>query len=286
LPMTVKTTTLFIIVSLFLTGCAAREDILTLDDSMASVHQRMAMLERENVDMKNRLASLLKTEEGKTESFQGKTAEIKASHERLTEELQSLRGKMEETQFLLKPADGDQKEREARLIALEKGLQEQRDRIKRLEGYLNLESPEAKTSGTPPPPVTPKAEPSKMLSENETYAEAKQAFDRGEFEKARTRFQELLKNYPASINADNAQFWIGESYYREKWYEKAILEYQKVVEKYPTGNKVQASLLKQGLSFQNLGDTANARLILKELVRKYPTANEAKIAQQKLKEIP
>jgi TolA-binding protein len=58
-----------------------------------------------------------------------------------------------------------------------------------------------------------------------------------------------LKRFPKSDNADNAQFWIGEIYYRQKWYETAILEYQKVIENYPKGNKVQASLLKQGFAF-------------------------------------
>ncbi len=199
--------------------------------------------------------------------------------------MQSFRGKIEEIEFQSKPGEADKKEAEARLSALEKGLQELQDRVGRLENYLSVESKQTKPPGATPVP-TPKEEPPKALSENEAYARAKQAFDRGEYEQARTLFQELLVNHPASIHADNAQFWIGESYYREKWYEKAILEYQKVIEKYPTGNKVQASLLKQGLSFQSLKDPANARLILKELIRKYPASNEAKIAQQKLKEMP
>ena len=42
------------------------------------------------------------------------------------------------------------------------------------------------------------------------------------------KFKELIERFPKSERADNAQFWIGEIYYREKWYEKAILEYQKV----------------------------------------------------------
>ena len=84
--------------------------------------------------------------------------------------------------------------------------------------------------------------------------------------------------------AGNAQFWLGETYYREQWYEKAILEYQKVIENYPDGNKIEASLLKQGLAFFNLGDKANARLILQELIRKHPKSNEAQIARQKVKE--
>ena len=113
----------------------------------------------------------------------------------------------------------------------------------------------------------------------------KQAFDQGDSDAARKKFQELIQRYPKSERADNAQFWIGEIYYREKWYEKAILEYQKVIEKYPKGNKVPASLLKQGFAFSNLGDKSNSRLILEELIKKYPNSNEAKIAKDKVKEL-
>jgi tol-pal system protein YbgF len=119
--------------------------------------------------------------------------------------------------------------------------------------------------------------------EDEIYSAAKEAFDQSDYEGARRGFEAFLAAYPQSGNADNAQFWIGETYYREKWYEKAILEYQKVIETYPQGNKVKAALLKQGLSFFNIDDKANARLILKELISKYPRSEEAELAEKKLK---
>jgi TolA-binding protein len=50
-------------------------------------------------------------------------------------------------------------------------------------------------------------------------------------------FQSLIQKYPQSETVDNAQFWIGESYYREKWYERAILEYQTVIEKISQGQQ-------------------------------------------------
>ena len=133
--------------------------------------------------------------------------------------------------------------------------------------------------------VSPPKTGGKPLSENEIYQLAKQAFDKGEYDAAREGFQDLIRRYPKSKNADNAQFWIGEIYYREKWYEKAIVEYQKVVEVYPKGNKVRSALLKQGYAFANIGDTANASLILKDLIRRYPDSNEATIARRKLTQL-
>ena len=131
--------------------------------------------------------------------------------------------------------------------------------------------------------IIPAGQIEAKLPEDEIYRMAKQAFDQGDSDAARMKFKELIERFPKSERADNAQFWIGEIYYREKWYEKSILEYQKVIENYPKGNKVPASLLKQGLAFLNLGDKANSRLIFQELIRKYPKSNEAKIATDKLK---
>ncbi|MBW1759740.1 MAG: tol-pal system protein YbgF, partial [Deltaproteobacteria bacterium] len=121
--------------------------------------------------------------------------------------------------------------------------------------YLGFEISEKKNSG-----IKYKAAADEKLSEVQLYELAKQVFDKGDFENARKGFQKVLKRFPNSRNADNARFWIGETYYREKWYDKAILEYQKVIEEYPKGNKVSAALLKQGIAFYNLGEKTNAGL--------------------------
>jgi tol-pal system protein YbgF len=172
---------------------------------------------------------------------------------------------------------------EAHRKSLEESVQNNLDRIVRIEQYLGMEPSEKLV-----PSDTEQGEGVKgKLEAEETdeglYAKAKQHFDKGEYENARELFRSFLKQYPKSKSGDNAQFWLGEIYYREKWYEKAILEYQKVIENYPKGNKTPSALLKQGLAFLSLDDKANARLILKELIRKFPDTNEANVAKNKLK---
>lgn len=114
------------------------------------------------------------------------------------------------------------------------------------------------------------------------YAEAHDSFKDGKYEKARTDFQTYLKLYPATEHSDDAQFWIGESYYFEKKYEKAILEYEKVIKNYPDGDKVSYALMKQGLSFLNLGDKASAKLLLQQVIKDFPNTNQARIARESL----
>ena len=268
-----------------LCSCAMQQDVITIDDRMTLLEDRLmqhdAELEKKSTQFKSSMEDYDKIFENNRTQY----ADLYAMLDNFREEIQILSGKLEENDYLSKQKiaafENSDSEKQKKLNRIEKILNLNQDRIIRIEQYLNFESslPDLKTEAKD---QAAKDQAEKELSENEVYVFAKQAFDQDDFLTAREGFQKLIKMYPKSEHADNAQFWIGESYYREKWYEKAILEYQKVIEKYPEGNKVRASLLKQGFAFFNLEDKANSRLILKELIKKYPKSNEAKIARQKL----
>lgn len=256
-------------------GCATQSDVNTIDNRLAEMEMRDAQLRQNRNELKSDL-------EQRNQELRKQSAGLRAILEEMNEDIRILSGRLEEMEYSIKKqqqteADLESKG-EAKLDRLAERTEENAARLNRMEQYLNLESSKKQAAV-----VTPAVPAKKPSSEDEIYRSAKQAFDQGDFDSARQGFQEFIKRYPNSNNADNAQFWIGEIYYREKWYEKAILEYQNVIEKYPKGNKAPAALLKQGLAFSNIGDKANARLILQELSRKYPKSNEARIAAEKLK---
>jgi tol-pal system protein YbgF len=261
-----------------LSGCALQQDVISLDGRLAQAERRYAKAEQKNKELESKLSEYGKDDK----NLRSKTASQSAMIDSLREEIRSLSGRLEETEYFLKQKiQGFEKSSEA----IDKTTNSNKDRIARLEQYLNFESTASGEKSPPDSGKTSETQVKPQLSEDGIYQSAKQAYDQGDFEAARERFKKLIKQYPKSKSADNAQFWIGEIYYHEKWYEKAILEYQKVIEKYPKGNKVQASLLKQGFAFLNLGDKSNARLILSDLIKKYPKSNEAKIAKRKLKRL-
>ena len=115
------------------------------------------------------------------------------------------------------------------------------------------------------------------------YEEAWKSLERRNYREAIARLNEFLKKHPQSEFADNAQYWIGESYYALKKFDQAILEFDAVRRKYPGGEKVPAALLKQGFAFAELGDKVDARLILQELIARYPQSKEAVKAKEKVK---
>ena len=286
-----KSTCLLPLVCLMLiSGCATQKEVTTLDTRLNELELRNAELKKRNEALK----SGLDVRADEEQALRHQSASLRAKLSALDEEIRALNGRIEELEHRLDrqkqmETEGTQAETD-RLESLAKSTKTNNERIYRIEQYLNFEplaqkapvkKPEEKTTAK----IIPAGQTKSQVGEDEIYRLAKQAFDQGDSDAARKKFQELIEKYPRSERADNAQFWIGEIYYREKWYEKAILEYQKVIENYPKGNKVPASLLKQGLAFLNLGDKTNSRLILEELIRKHPKSNEAKIARDKVKSL-
>lgn len=279
-------------------GCALRKDVDILNNRIGEMRLRVFTAESEITQLKAqadnirmRADEISRAGDEKEKSLRGQSAGQRTEIEALKENISVLNGRLEETNHLLKQKIKTQEESEKKIDGRLARIEEEsatyrtyKDRIAVLEQYLSIEAKEK--AGTPDSDAAKKDDQKKItkeIAEDELYASASQAYNKGNYSTAREKFQELMAKYPESDKKDNCQFWIGESFYQEKWYEKAILEYQKVIEKYPKGNKIQAALLKQGLSFYNIGDKQNATLVLNELIQKHPKSNEAKVAAKKLK---
>jgi len=257
-----------------------KEDLLIVDNNVTALKQLVSKQVQKAAKERRFLHSELKRIDKELRSRQ---AELRSLLNNIRDEIQVIRGQVEENTHFSKKSIRHVERLDNQL---KKEIQEIRDdnranleRVVRLEEYLGLEPaqkiqlPEKESSDKKEVKDSPQL----------LYASAKRLFDKGDYDNALDQFQEFIRKYPGSENADNAQFWIGEIYYHQKWYEKAIVEYQKVIEKYPNGNKVAGALLKQGFAFLKLKQKTNARLILTELITKFPHSAEAKIAKKKLK---
>lgn len=82
------------------------------------------------------------------------------------------------------------------------------------------------------------------LQEKKDYEDALRLYQSGDYQKAVESFNKFIKSYPKSDLADNAQYWIGESYYDLKNYSQAWVEMNKLLETYPKGNKADDARVK------------------------------------------
>jgi tol-pal system protein YbgF len=157
-------------------------------------------------------------------------------------------------------------------------------RISFLETFLGLGEKDSGDKGKWGSGIE-KESPKALSDKYQLYTLAYDLFKDGNYAKARTEFQNFLKNFPSTEYSDNAQFWIGESYYFEGSYEQAILEYEKVGKNYPQGDRVAPALLKRGFAFISMGDKANGKIILQQVIKDYPSTYQSRLAREKLLEL-
>ncbi|HEY0157451.1 MAG TPA: tol-pal system protein YbgF [Thermoanaerobaculia bacterium] len=153
-------------------------------------------------------------------------------------------------------------------------------------------APEATASQRPearrPAPATAQ-EPQRALvgaELAEDYREAIMLFGRGRHTDARRGFQAVFDSEPEGDLADNALFWIGETYFAAGDLNNAVRYYTRVVNEFSDQNKAPDALFKTALAQAKTGDLALARRTLQQVIERYPyssTASSAKAELQRIK---
>lgn len=75
---------------------------------------------------------------------------------------------------------------------------------------------------------------------------------------AETKLTQFLSSFPQDALAGNAQYWLGEVYYKQQNFAKAAVAFKDGYSKYPEGSKGPDCLLKLGLSMKALGKKQEA----------------------------
>ena len=130
--------------------------------------------------------------------------------------------------------------------------------------------------------VTP---PSAGAALAESYRGALELYGKGHIDEARNQFQAVFDADPAGDLADNALYWIGETYFSTGKYNEAIKVYARVIGDYGDQNKAPDAMLKTGLAQAKLGDLTLARQTFEQLIAKYPYSTPAAAAKYELKRI-
>lgn len=265
---------------------------------------------QQDVDgLKRELASIrAETKKGESDlALRTRLADLGAALEQLRTDISLLQGRMESMQDAGSKASNDQmkvrQDIEIRIATLDEQVRALQTKIEEMKGSaasnpgatpvsttLVLATPTATpavvvTATVPRPTAVAVVTPSGKESDQQLYQRGAEALDGRRFADARAAWAELLNKHPKSDYADNARYWIGESYYAEKDFASAILEFDKVVRDYPGGDKVAAALLKQGLAFLEIGEKEGGVATLQDVVKKYPKSEEAKKAKERLQKL-
>lgn len=223
-----------------------------------------------------------------------------ARMQRMEQSLGSLSSKADSDSVALASLRHDLGEQRDILLSLKAGSnttsKELVDRLEELSNKLddtvqrmaNMRSPApARASGDTSWATVPQTGPPAVTSDDAEamYEQAAKDFTQGRFELALTGFRTLLQSAPNHELADNALYGVGESFYALAKYDSAQVAYQQVEQRYPKGDRVPAALYKLGMTYEKLGDKPSARSTFQRLQQKYPRSGEAKLADERLKEL-
>lgn len=262
-----------------LSSCAYDRDLAYLNDQVIALNRRVAKIE-EGTD-------------SKLSTIRSSSADTRVDIDQIRGDMQKLQARLEDNERITRRTVerdlGDQDVVKKGVTDLNRRITELETMVRGQQDYLGLETVPKATAPTSPIETRPQpqaapaapAEPPKP-KDAELYDRALALFKEGKHEEAILGFKDFLKKYPKNERADNALFWVGESYFALKQYEQAILTFNDVIKNYPKGNKVPSALLRQSLAFVEIKDKTSARLLLRKIIKDYPNSSEAKIAAKRL----
>jgi tol-pal system protein YbgF len=134
-------------------------------------------------------------------------------------------------------------------------------------------------SASPRAPLPTSTDP---LEEYQRYVTALRG---GNHEYASLGLRAFLDRNPKHDLADNAQYWLAESYYDRKQFPLALIEFQKVIDRYPSGNKKPDAMLKVAFCQLMRGKLPEGRAALQRVITSFPDSSPAALARAKLEEL-
>ena len=133
------------------------------------------------------------------------------------------------------------------------------------------------------PQVQSQAAPATAAEEKAAYDHAFQALKELRYADAAEDFQAFLQRYPNSEYADNAQYWLGESYYVTRNYDIALNAFQTLINRFPDSPKSPDALLKIGYTHYELKQWDAARQALTRVQQEYPDTTLSRLAENRLR---
>jgi tol-pal system protein YbgF len=283
-----------------LAGCATTQDV---DMLRADINRLL----KDSYAAKSDIDSLKEKTAGvaKEESFnvvRMSQAEIQSQLSTVAGDMQKLSGRFDENKYFvektLKDSTAEVELLKTQMTAMEKQVREVKDRLNALEGHTKQQPESAQNEQAKEPERKPEesqkevqpgegktVKPKSPGDRVQQYEEAYSAYKNKHYKEAREKFEAFIKEFPKDERADNAYFWVAETYYNEKDFEGAILAYETHLKEYPNSKKAPGALLKQGLSFIEIGDKKTGRVILEQLIERYPKTKEADLAKKQIADI-
>ena len=255
-------------------GCVSSTDIENLDSQLNEIQRQILQLQRQ-APSKDEVTSLEESVGREMATLLKSEADMQVRLQELSAQIEALQSKLDDTNY--------------RLAQLSQNIAATNQELKAVRAQPRYAEPpgteaeggEVGPDGATSPPPRPI-----VTSDPETlYQSAYNDYLRGNYDLAMRQFREYLRVFPGTEQADNAVYWIGEAYYRQRRFRQAIAQFDEVLNRYPRSDKLPSAALKKGYAHLELGERSQGLVQLQYVEREYPNSDEANLARERLREI-
>jgi len=145
-------------------------------------------------------------------------------------------------------------------------------------------APEGSNGSAPGNPGASSAPPPGMSAET-TYTNAFRDYNSKKYDLALQEFSDYLKYFSNTQFAPNAQFYIGDIYYRQKDFPNSLQACDAVLEHFSDNNKPPDAHYMKGLVLMAMGRNDSAAREFRDVYSRYPDAEVAALAKARLKDL-
>lgn len=274
---------LITVIALGISGCVANQGIApsSEDELRREIKELRASVEASNT----KLASL----ENEKRDIEDQKISLMLLKKELAKNIEAVKELKKSAYEIKEPAD-------LKVVKLEEKATGGADNAGKRPAVSKKASPEKKKTATPVRVISKKKPPArassaasaaslkslKALTTEELYDKGLKLYNAENYSSARAAFTLLIEKSPKHKLADNALYWVAETYYAHTRYLKAVEVFNDVAKRYPDGNKTPDSLLKIGYSYLELENSVEAQKAFERLIELYPETQAADRARDRL----
>jgi tol-pal system protein YbgF len=263
---------------------AANKDIIALQAQVQQMQEMMMSMQQANDERYATMHNLLQ----QTSDSVGKIAAQVDAMQKAAQSEQGAQGNsLQQLSGQMQSMNDSLDELRARLDKIDKtlaNLQSQQQALPMAQaGGMPGQAPGgdaaqgAGAGAAPGQPPAPQAPPVDQL-----YQSAASDYNAAKYNLSSQEFSDVIKYYPQSDQAGDAQFYLGEIDYRSGNYKSAIDNYNLVLNNYPGSAKAPTAMLRKGQSELALGQKEAGIRDLRSLIIRHPQTPEAMQARSKL----
>jgi tol-pal system protein YbgF len=138
------------------------------------------------------------------------------------------------------------------------------------------------SAGTATPAPAPPVPAGTGMTPKRLYDTAYADYTAGQWSMAVQGFEAYLKTYPRSELADDAQYYVGESFSGDSKFREAVAAYERVIRDYPQSDILPDAWYKVGITYERLAQPDRARQAYETAVKNFPETDAGRLAKQRL----